>query len=120
MRTLFLLLTGLVLTACGGAKEEPAASTVEATIVTVEINAEPSASYDEAHAAAVAAIQLAADKGHAWNTADNLIDEAIAAAANGDESLALTLADEARIQALLAAVQADREAAAWRGRVVTD
>jgi uncharacterized lipoprotein len=41
----------------------------------------PGYSYEEAHAAAVAAIELSAAKAHAWNTTDALLEQASAAAA---------------------------------------
>ena len=66
------------------------------------------------------AIGIAADKGHAWTTSDQLMEEADSAAREGDESLAISLADEARIHAELAAAQADREAAAWHDNVIAD
>jgi len=118
MRLLLLVLPGFLLTACGNNEAET--TTVEAPIAAIEINIEPSASYEDAHSAATAVIQMAADKGHAWTTADKLISEAEAAAAGGDESLALKLADDARVQALLAVAQADAEAFAWRSRVISD
>jgi hypothetical protein len=119
MRILFLLFLGLTLSACGS-KQEAATSTVDEPAAVVKIIADPSTSYAAAHAAALSAMQTAADKGHAWNTADKLIDEAVAAAANGDEPLALKLADEARMHALLAIAQADRQVHDWRARVITD
>ena len=123
MRIIILLLLGLALTACGGGKDDTVTTADESAaraIETVEIDTEASASYEEAHAAAVAAIQLAGEKGHAWNTSDNLLNEAVAAAASGDEALAISLADEARIQAALAAAQADREALAWRDSAISE
>ena len=79
----------------------------------------PSDSYAQAHAAAVAAIELSAAKAHAWNTTDALLEQASAAAAAGDEERAIQLADKARIQAELAAKQADREAEIWEERVLS-
>ncbi len=77
------------------------------------------ASYEEARAAAVAAIDVAAEKGHAWLTSDQLIGQAAEAAAQGDEDRAISLANEARSQAELAAIQADTEAVAWHERVIS-
>ena len=44
-------------------------------------------SYEEAHAAAVAAIEDSAEKGHAWTTSDALLQQAVAANADGDKAL---------------------------------
>jgi hypothetical protein len=84
--------------------------------------AEPtaSASYAEAHAAAVAAIDYSAARGHAWSTSDALLAQAVAAAEQGDDELAIKLADSARIQAELAARQADIEEKTWQERVLSD
>lgn len=123
MRILFFLVFTSALVACGGGKDDSgttSADTTKALIEAVEVNTEPSASYDEARVAAVAAIQTAAEKGHAWSTSDQLVEEAAAAAAAGDEALAISLADEARIHATLAALQADREAIAWRDNIITE
>jgi len=86
----------------------------------IAVKAEPSASWAEARTAAMAAIEIAAGKGHAWSTSDSLFEEAARAAEEGDESRAISLADEARIHAELAAVQADREATAWHDNVIAD
>ena len=123
MRTMTLLLISTVLVACG--ESAPPASEVQDTGATeiastpaMPVEAEPSASWAEARAAAMAAIEIAAGKGHAWSTSDSLLEEAARAAGEGDESRAISLADEARIHAELAAVQADREATAWHDKVI--
>lgn len=77
-------------------------------------------SYDASLAAARVAIELSAQKGHAWMTADQLIEAAAKAALDGDEARAIQLADEARVHAELAVVQADKEAATWRDRLVSE
>jgi len=124
MRTMTLLLISTVLVACGesappasGETQGTGAAEIASTPAT-PVKAEPSTSWEEARAAAMAAIEIAADKGHAWSTSDSLLDEAARAAEEGDESRAISLADEARIHAELAAVQADREATAWRDNVI--
>jgi len=76
-------------------------------------------SYAEAHAAAVAAIEISVAKGHAWSTSDALLKQASAAAAAGDDERAIQLADSARLQAELAAKQADSEAEIWEERVLS-
>ncbi len=106
MRTMTLLLVSMLLIAC-----------VESA---TQVGAGASKSWAEARAEAMTAINIAADKGHAWTTSDQLIGEADSAARQGDEGRAISLADEARIHAELAAVQADREAAAWHDNVITD
>lgn len=80
----------------------------------------PPATYVDARAAAMTAIAAATDRGHAWTTSDQLIDEADKAARDGNESLAISLADEARIHAELAVQQADREATAWRDNLISN
>ena len=77
-------------------------------------------SYEEAHAAAVEAIDYSVSRGHAWTTADALLEQAVAATANGDEALAIELANRARTQAELAARQADIEETTWSDRVLSD
>ncbi len=106
MRTMTLLLVSMLLIACGESN--------------APVNAEASMSWAEARSAAMTAIEIAADKGHAWTTSDQLMEEADRAARQGDEGRAISLADEARIHAELAAVQADREAAAWHDNVIAD
>lgn len=101
MRKVILMALALILTACGGETQTDSA-------------------YEEAHAAAVAAMELAAERGHAWMTSDQLIKEAALAAADGDEARAILLVDEARIHAELAVIQADKEATAWRDQVISE
>ena len=100
MRKAVLLALASILAACGGE--------------TQSVNA-----YEDAHAAAVAAIDIAAERGHAWMTSDQLIKDAEKAAADGDEARAILLADEARIHAELAVIQADKEAETWRDKVIS-
>ena len=78
-----------------------------------------STSYEEAYAAAVAAIEYSAERGHEWSTARVLLEQASAAAAEGDEENAIELADRARNQAELAAKQADIEEDIWQERVLS-
>ena len=80
----------------------------------------PSSSYAEAHAAAVAAIELAAASGHAWSTSEVLLAEGATAAAEGDNDLAIELTDKARVQAELSIQQAKHEESAWTERVLSD
>lgn len=123
MRNLLFPVLALVIAACGGESDNaaaPSAAVDGQSDARTTVNTERSNSYAEAHAAAVAAIAIAADKGHAWSTSDQLIKDAAKAVAEGDEALAISLADEARIHADLAVIQADTEAAAWRDRVITN
>lgn len=101
MHKAILLALLTILVACGGETQSTSA-------------------YEEAHAAAVAAMDVAAERGHAWMTSDQLIKEAEQAAADGDEARAILLADEARIHAELAVTQADTEAATWHDKVISD
>ncbi len=123
MNRLFMLSLLLLLGACGGSAENAAApAQVEPAAVVIEddIAPEPSTSYEEAHAAAVAAIEHSAALGHAWTTSDALLKQAVSAAADGDSDQAIQLADAARVQAELAARQAVTEETAWRERVLSD
>lgn len=79
-----------------------------------------SESYEQALQRAQAAIQTAAEKGHAWSTSDSLLEQAADAAESGDEANAIALADEARIHAELAIIQAESERSLWRSRVLSD
>ena len=123
MRSLSLVAVLIFLAACGSESEEAISDSVSAPEPAIEmpaVNTESSATYEEAQAAAVAAIDQAAAKGHAWTTSDQLIKDAADAAANGDSALAISLADEARIHADLASAQADSEALTWRDNVITE
>ena len=108
MRNQFIISLALVVSACSSGTPES------------DNRAEASSSYDEAYTAAVAAIEIAAQKGHAWTTSDQLIIAAAKAADGGDEALAISLADEARIHAELAALQADDAATTWRDFVISE
>lgn len=123
MRILSLISVVILFAACGGAPEEETAATVEApqaaAIEAPSVRMEASSSYEVAYADAVAAIDRAASKGHAWTTSDQMIKDAAEAAANGDTAVAISLADEARIQADLASIQADHEALNWRDNVIS-
>ncbi len=94
----------------------------ESPTVTVDeyVAPAPSTSYAEAHAAALVAIEVSASRGHAWSTSDALLAQGVAAAAEGNEELAIELADRARIQAELAIRQADFEEGAWSERVLSN
>ena len=100
MRKAVLLALASILAACGGETQIDGA-------------------YEDARAAAVAAMDIAAERGHAWMTSDQLIKDAEKAAADGDEARAILLADEARNHAELAVIQADKEAVAWRDKVIS-
>jgi len=115
---LWYVISLLPLAGCGDSTDtiEPPIESAPA----VHAEPAPSASYDDALAAAVAAIEIAAQKRNAWTTSDALLKQAQAAATEGDEPRAIRLADAARIQAELAARQAETEALAWRDRVVAD
>lgn len=123
MRILSLMSVVIIFAACGGAPEEETSVTVAAPEAAVEapsVRMESSSSYEVAYADAVAAIDRAASKGHAWTTSDQLIKDAAEAAANGETAVAISLADEARIQADLASIQADHEALTWRDNVISE
>lgn len=80
----------------------------------------PSPSYAEAHAAALAAIELSAASGHAWSSSEVLLAEGAAAAAEGNHDLAIQLTDKARMQAELSIQQAEFEESAWSERVLSE
>lgn len=101
MRNAILLALAFILAACGGETQSESG-------------------YEDAHAMAIAAMDAAAERGHAWTTSDQLIQDAAKAAAEGDETRGILLADEARIHAELAVVQADNEAATWHNRVISE
>jgi len=123
MRNQIIISLALVVSACGSETPDATADSADVAVTAApnSVNrAEPSSSYDEAHAAAVAAVETAAQKGHAWTTSDQLIEDAAEAAEAGDEALAISLADEARIHAELAAIQADDAAKSWRDNVISE
>lgn len=70
--------------------------------------------YDEAERLRV----QAAEQGYEWIGTKKLLDQAAAAADEGDTDTALELAEQARFQAEAALQQAERENDAWRRRVV--
>lgn len=70
--------------------------------------------YDEAERLRV----QAAEQGYEWIGTKKLLDQAAAAADEGDTETALELAEQARFQAEAALQQAERENDAWRRRVV--
>lgn len=122
MRNSFWVLLAFSLAACDqgpeGATEARNDSAAPEEIPALDIV--PSDSYEQAYAAAVAAIEVATTKRHTWTTSDQLLKDAASAAADGDETQAIMLADEARWHAQLAVFQADREALSWRDRVISD
>ena len=60
----------------------------------------------------------AAAKGFEWLATSDLLEQAQAEAAAGDEEAALALVERARFAANAALQQADREAEAWKRRVL--
>jgi len=119
MRKLTVLSLAVILSACGGEITAPAPTAERATPVST-VNAKTSNSYAEAQAAAVVAIDIASQKRAVWTTSNQLINEAAKAAVGGNEVLAIALADEARIHAELAVIQAEESAATWRDAVISD
>ena len=122
MKHLFFISLFLLIGACTGSDDSgPEAERVQTLPVAIEDEpATPSSSFEEAHAAAVAAIDYSAQRGHAWTTSDALLEQALAANADGNEELAIELADSARIHAELAAKQSDIEEDSWQDRVLSD
>ena len=123
MRSAFMLILLAALAACGRPEPGTEPATTDASAGGYqfpEVNTEPSESWEEAFAAATAAIERSAEKGHAWLSADQLLEQAQAAYDAGDEALAIALADEARIHGDLASIQADYEKTVWQDIVVTE
>lgn len=123
MKAVILIALLVLASACsnsGDNDQDPApVQSPTATVIEYEDPA-PSTSYAEAYAAAVAAMEASAARGHAWSTAGVLLEQGAAAAADGDDELAIELADKARIQADLSVRQADFEESAWVERVLSD
>lgn len=124
-KTLFMLAL-LSLAACSGPDAGDTTSTASTDsaasghIERPDVDTTPSESWDEALAAANLAIEISARKEHAWTTADDMLEQAHEAHSAGDDALAIRLADEARILANLASIQADYEQAVWQDSVVTE
>lgn len=70
--------------------------------------------FDEAENLRVQAVA----RGYEWIGTAGLLEEAEALAAEGDTDGALALVEQARFQSAAALEQADREAEAWKGRVL--
>ena len=83
-------------------------------LLTVACASEFERRYDEAESMRV----QAAEQGYEWIGTHKLLDEAAAAADEGNTETALELAEQARFQAEAALQQAEREKDAWRRRVV--
>lgn len=62
--------------------------------------------------------QQAAAQGYEWIATAGLLEQAEALVADGDAEGALQLVEQARLQSTAALEQAEREAAAWKGRVL--
>lgn len=62
--------------------------------------------------------QQAAAEGYEWIATAGLLEQAEALAADGDAEHALALVEQARLQSAAALEQAEREAEAWKGRVL--
>jgi len=121
MKRLYLISLFLLMGACSQSTDnEPVPGSTESSSAMATTEPAPSATYEEAHAAAVAAIKLATEKAHAWTTSDSLLKQAQAAAEGGDVDRAIQLADDARVQGELAVKQADTEAAVWREKILSD
>ena len=123
MKQLFLISLIILASACGDSNDTAHQRATVPSLPAVAdayVKPAPSASYDEAHAAAVASIGLSNSVGHAWSTADALLAEGAEAAAAGDEELAILLTDKARLQADLSIRQAEHEDGAWTERVLSD
>lgn len=114
MKQIYIVSLLVLASACSypGAKSEEQVSAQSLAV--------PSTSYAEAHAAAVAAIELSAASGHAWSSSEVLLAEGVAAAAEGDNDLAIQLTDKARVQAELSIQQASFEESAWSERVLSE
>lgn len=121
-RTIWLPVCLLTFGCSDSAQDSPATTTKQTAVETglPQLQAAPSGTYDEALAKATAAIETAIDNNYAWNTSTSLIKDAKSAAADGDEAKAIMLADEARMHADLAAIQAAQEADKWQDAVISD
>lgn len=74
--------------------------------------------FDAQLAAAERLREDAAEVGYEWLETAQLLEQAREAAADGNLDDASTLVEQARFQAVTAIKQAEREADAWRDRVV--
>ncbi len=60
----------------------------------------------------------AAERGFEWIGTQELLEQALEMAAEGETTGALELVEKARVQADAAIRQSEREAEAWKGRVI--
>lgn len=123
VKQIVFVATVIVVSACGDSvdsTEEQAVAESSAVVAEEYVPPAPSTSYAEAHAAALEAIEISTSRGYAWSTSDALLAQGVAAAAEGNEKLAIEFADRARIQAELAIRQADFEEGAWSERVLSN
>ncbi len=77
-------------------------------------------SFTDIYAAAEQALAIAEAERNVWSRTEGLLRDAKAANADGRIDEAIALATEAKMQAELASIQTDTEAAAWRTRVLSN
>ena len=114
-----LLLYGAVLLACSEPSDTVSDSTETATPAARSAPAAlADTAFDDAYAAAEAALAEAESNRNVWSKTENLLKLSKAANDDGRAGEAIDLANEAKIQAELAIAQAVGEKEAWRARVL--
>ena len=122
-----LLLLGVALSGCSEQSNTDAGSTgatateeMAAPEEMVEAGHADTTMFDDAYAAAEAALAEAAANRNVWSKTENLLQLAKAANNDGREDEAIALANEAKLQAELATAQMVSEKEAWRSRVLAE
>ena len=76
------------------------------------------AQYQQLYQEAEAARQKAAEAGYEWRDTAKMLELSQKAAANGDYTVAIELADDAKMQGELAYQQSQQQAEAWQDFVI--
>lgn len=123
----FLLLCGVALSGCSERSKTDAGSTgatateeMAAPEEMIEAGHADTTLFDDAYAAAEAALAEAAANRNVWGKTENLLQLSKAANSDGRVDEAITLANEAKLQAELAIAQTVREKEAWQSRVLAE
>ena len=107
MNVVLLILCGLFLAACGSLPHDGR-----------EAGGSAATSFEDVYAAAELALAAAEASRNVWSRTEGLLRAAKTAHIEGRVEEAISLATEAKMQAELAVIQAEREKKAWQANVL--